>query len=39
MNYDALIQSALVAAAGRSGVHLDAPASVRATVRTATLVA
>jgi D-alanine-D-alanine ligase len=39
MSYDALIQSALVAAAGRSGVHLDAPASVRATVRTATLVA
>ena len=39
MSYDALIQSALVAAAGRTGVHLDAPVPVRTPVRTATLVA
>jgi D-alanine-D-alanine ligase len=39
MSYDALIQSALVAAADRTGVHLDAPSLVRATARTATLVA
>ncbi len=39
MSYDALIQAALVAAAGRTGVHLDAPSLVRATARTATLVA
>lgn len=39
MSYDALIQSALLAAAGRTGVHLDAPAAVRPPVRTATLVA
>ena len=39
MSYDALIQSALLAAAGRTGVHLDAPSLVRTTMRTATLVA
>jgi D-alanine-D-alanine ligase len=39
MSYDALIQSALVAAAGRTGVHLDAPMPVRTSARTTTLVA
>ncbi|HEV8446993.1 MAG TPA: hypothetical protein VGQ44_09230 [Gemmatimonadaceae bacterium] len=39
LSYDALIQSALAAAADRTGVHLDAPVSVRTPVRTATLVA
>jgi D-alanine-D-alanine ligase len=39
MSYDALIQSTLVAAADRTGVHLDAPAPVRTPARTKTLVA
>ncbi len=39
MSYDALIQSAFAAAAGRTGVHLDAPALVRTPVRTTTMVA
>jgi len=39
MSYDALIQTALVAAAGRTGVRLDTPVSVRTPARTATLVA
>ena len=39
LSYDELIQSALVAAAGRTGVHLDAPAPVRTPARTATMVA
>jgi len=39
MSYDALIQNALVAAADRTGVHLDAPVPVRTPVQTATLVA
>ena len=39
MSYDALIQSTLVAAAARTGVHIDAPVPVRTPVRTATLVA
>jgi D-alanine-D-alanine ligase len=39
MSYDALIQSALAAAAGRTGVHLDAPAPVRTPARTTTMVA
>src|SRR5215475_14824635 len=38
IDYDQLIQAALLAAADRTGVHLDAPA-VRTPVRTATLVA
>jgi D-alanine-D-alanine ligase len=39
LSYDALIQSALAAAAGRTGVHLDAPAPVRTPARTKTMVA
>jgi D-alanine-D-alanine ligase len=39
ISYDALIQSALVAAADRAGVRLDTPVPVRAPARTATLVA
>jgi D-alanine-D-alanine ligase len=39
MSYDALIQSALAAAAGRTGVHLDAPAPARTPARTTTMVA
>lgn len=39
LSYDALIQSALLAAAGRTGVHLDTPAPVQTPARTATLVA
>ena len=39
LSYDALIQTALVAAADRTGIHFDTPVPVRTPARTATLVA